>query len=71
MLLQGVDIQYVAQCHVIPCYFSEKSDNFLWCNTNFSSCNIFVYFPFFVLHLRKTLVYYININRQKSCNFAP
>lgn len=46
MLLQGVDIQHVAWHHVIPCYPAEKSDNFLWCNMDFSSCNIFVYFPF-------------------------
>lgn len=46
MLLQGVDIQDVAQCYVSPCYLAEKSDNFLWCNMDISPCNIFVYFPF-------------------------
>lgn len=48
MLLQGVDIQNVAQCYVSPCYLAEKSDNFLWCNMDISPCNIFVYFPFYV-----------------------
>ena len=70
MLLQGVDIQHVAQRHVNPCYLVGKSDNFLWCNMDFSSRNIFVYFPFFVLHMRKSLEYYININYRKNCNFA-
>ena len=48
MLLQGVDIQDVAQCHVSRCFLVEKSNNFLWCNMDFPSCNIFVYFPFYV-----------------------
>ena len=48
MLLQGVDIQDVAQCHVSRCFLVEKSDNFLCRNMNFSSCNIFVCFPLYV-----------------------
>ncbi len=48
MLLQGVDIQDVAQCHVSRCFLVEKSNNFLCCNMNFSSCNIFVCFPLYV-----------------------
>ena len=46
MLLQGVDIQNVAWYHVSLCYIVEKSNNFLCCNMDFSSRNIFVYFPF-------------------------
>ena len=52
MLLQGVDIQDVAQCHVSRCFLVEKSNNFLCCNMNFSSCNIFVCFPFCVTYAK-------------------
>ena len=58
MLLQGVDIQDVAQCHVSRCFLVEKSNNFLCRNMDFSSCNIFVYFPFYVPFAKVIGIFY-------------
>ena len=58
MLLQGVDIQSVAKCYVSPCFLVEKSNNFLCCNMNFSSCNIFVCFPLFVTFAKEIGILY-------------
>ena len=58
MLLQGIDIQSVAQRYVNLCFLVEKSNNFLWCNTNFSSCNIFVYFPLYVTLAKVIGIFY-------------